>query len=74
MRDTTELRAKMLDIWNKVDANKMTAVEARIRIGLARTILDSLKVEIAAAHLKASILPAVPMTPNPTLTLRRRAA
>lgn len=58
INDTAALRNKILAIWTKVDKGTMPPAEARIHIGLARTVLDTLKVEIAAAHLKGNQLPA----------------
>lgn len=59
IKDTAEIRDKMLKIWRMVDEKKMSAAEARLHIGIARTILETLKVEIAAAHLNQAQLPPV---------------
>lgn len=37
MRDTSLLREKMLDIWAKFEAGKISPQEARTHVGLART-------------------------------------
>lgn len=67
INDTTDIRKKMMAIWSKVDKGEMSAQEARVHIGLARTILDTLKVEIAAAHLNMGTVPPVHLT-----TLQRK--
>lgn len=51
---TSDLRRRMLTLWDQFDKGKITAGEARVQIGFARTILETLKVEIAAAHLGAT--------------------
>ena len=40
---------------------RCTTSEARLHIGLARTILETLKVEIAAAHFSQGQIPSVPV-------------
>jgi len=65
MKDTAEIRAKMLHIWKLVEARQISTTEARLHISLARTILETLKVEIAAAHLAQSRIPSVGLTPLP---------
>lgn len=57
--DTADVRQKMLTLWQKVDQGKLSHAEARVHIGIARTVLDTLKVEIAAAHLQEANIPAV---------------
>lgn len=59
LTDTGDVRDKMLALWKKLDQGKITHTEARVHIGFARTVLDTLKVEIAAAHLQESSLPKV---------------
>lgn len=61
MKDTADVREKMLKLWKQVDENKIATPEARVHIGIARTILDTIKVEIAAAHLSQAQIPAVPL-------------
>lgn len=51
MHDTADIRAKMLQLWQQLDDGKITATQVRLHIGIARTILETLKVEMAAAHL-----------------------
>lgn len=60
-KDTAEIRKKMLQLWKLVDDKKITTSEARLHIGIARTILETLKVEIAAAHLNQANIPSVPI-------------
>lgn len=60
-KDTAEIRKKMLQLWKLVDEKKITTSEARLHIGIARTILETLKVEIAAAHLNQANIPSVPI-------------
>jgi hypothetical protein len=52
----------MLQIWKLVDERKISTAEARLHISLARTILETLKVEIAAAHLAQSQVPSLAVT------------
>jgi len=59
MRDTADIRAKILAVWKAVDEKKMTVTEARLHMGLARTILETLRVEIMAAHLTQSSIPTI---------------
>lgn len=59
MRDTTILRQKMLEMWDKFEAGEITGSDARTHIGFARTVLETLKVEIAAAHLSLAQVPPV---------------
>ena len=64
MQDTADIRAKMLQLWKLVDQNKISASEVRLHIGIARVILDTLKVEMTAAHLSQTHIPAVTITPK----------
>lgn len=59
MDDTHEIRKEMLDLWKQFKAGKLSATEARTHIGFARTVMETLKVEIAAAHLNVAHVPAV---------------
>jgi hypothetical protein len=61
VKDTRDIREKLLKIWRLVDDKKITTSEARLHIGLARAILETIKVEIAAAHLNSTDIPAVPV-------------
>jgi hypothetical protein len=49
----------MVELLRQVNEKKVSAAEARLKMGLARVILETLKVEIAAAHLAASRIPPV---------------
>ncbi len=51
MEDTLDVRKKMLAFWHKFEQGEMSAQVARTHIGFARTVMDTLKVEIAAGHL-----------------------
>ena len=62
MKDTADIRAKILAVWKAVDEKKMTVTEARLHMGLARTILETLRVEIMAAHLTQSQIPPITVT------------
>ena len=73
LRDTADIRAKLLNIWKLVEERKISPAEARLHIGLARSVLATLAVEISAAHLARLDIPAVslgrgpealPMTPR----------
>jgi hypothetical protein len=58
IRTTADIRAKLLKIWHQVDERSISAAEARLHISLARAVLETMKVEIAAAHLaQQSIAP-----------------
>jgi hypothetical protein len=59
LKDTADIRRKMLEVWRLVNDKKISTSEARLHIGLARVILETLKVEIAAAHLSRSDIPSV---------------
>lgn len=72
LRDTADIREKLLAIWKLVDEKKISVTEARLHIGLARAVLDTLKVEIASAHLAQANLPSVPIGKADVVTLRRR--
>jgi hypothetical protein len=54
----------MLELWMRVDAGKISAAEVRLHLGIARVILDTLKVEMMAAHLNQTHIPAVPVKPR----------
>lgn len=61
LKDTADIRIKLLGIWKQVDEKKISSSEARLHISLARAILDTLKVEMAAAHLAQEAIPSVPI-------------
>jgi hypothetical protein len=63
MESTADIRAKMLQLWKLVDENKISAAEVRLHIGIARVILDTLKVEMTAAHLSQASIPPVMVRP-----------
>ena len=70
LMDTGDVREKMMKLWAKLDQGKLTHAEARAHIGFARTILDTIKVEIAAAHLQDASVPAVPLVGRKMKTIR----
>lgn len=73
MKDTADIRAKLLLVWRLVDEKKITTQEARLHIGLARAIMDTLKVEIAAAHLTQQSIPPVTVSAEArAVTLRKQ--
>lgn len=59
IKDTADIRAKLLLIWRQIDERKISASEARLHISVARAILETLKVEMAAAHLTQAQIPPV---------------
>jgi hypothetical protein len=59
MKDTQQLRNKLLKLWAAFDNGDIDSAEARTHIGFARATLDTLKVEIAASHLSAAQIPPV---------------
>ena len=72
-RDTADIRAKLLNVWKLVEERKISPAEARLHIGLARSILATLAVEISAAHLARLDIPAIPLGRGPeTLPLTPR--
>ena len=71
IKDTTDIRAKLLEIWKQIDEKKISSSEARMHISVARAILDTLKVEMAAAHLARTDIPSVPIMPSIAVPLRR---
>jgi hypothetical protein len=62
IRDTGDIRAKLLMIWKQIDEKKISAGEARLHISMARAVLETLKVEMAAVHLARSHIPSVPIS------------
>jgi len=70
LMDTGNVREKMLALWKKLDQGKITHTEARVHIGFARTVLDTIKVEIAAAHLQDAELPKVPLASKRMKTIQ----
>lgn len=55
--NTSELRDKMLELWKRFEKGEVSAQVARTHIGFARTVIDTAKVEIAAAHVNHTIRP-----------------
>jgi hypothetical protein len=51
IKSTADIRAKLLEIWRQLDDKEISLSEARVHIAAARAVLDSIKVEIAMAHL-----------------------
>lgn len=73
IKTTADIRHKLLEIWKLVDAKKISASEARLHISLARAVLETLKVEITAAHLAQADIPSVSVGRAPvTLTVAPR--
>jgi len=64
MQNTADIRMKMLELWTLVNAGKISASEVRLHIGIARVILDTLKVEMTAAHVNQTKIPAVQIRPR----------
>ena len=62
LKDTADIRMKLLEIWQRIEKKEISAVEARLYIGAARAILDTFKVEMAAAHLSRQSIPSVPLS------------
>ncbi len=71
LKDTADIRTKLLDIWKQIDEKKISSSEARLHISVARAILDTLKVEMAAAHLAQQAIPSVPILSGGPVPLRR---
>ena len=70
LKDTADIRVKLLDIWKKIDNKKISASEARLHISVARAILDTLKVEMTAAHLAQQNFPSVPIISSKGISIR----
>lgn len=62
IKDTSDIRNLLLDTLKGVQKKEISATEARLVIGLSRAILDTLKVEMAAAHLAQANTPSVSLT------------
>jgi hypothetical protein len=61
LKDTADIRTKLLEVWKQIDEKKISSSEARLHISCARAILDTLKVEMAAVHLAQQSIPSVPI-------------
>jgi hypothetical protein len=74
LEDTTALREKLLRLWAQFEKGELSAQEARVHIGFARAIVETLKAEIAAAHIGAPLvtLGIANSRSRPPLTLARR--
>jgi hypothetical protein len=72
LKDTADIRAKLLEIWKLVDEHKISSSEARLHISLARAVLETMKVEIAFAHLTQSTIPSVPIGGRVPLRIREQ--
>ena len=73
MKDTGQLRARLLKLWAQFDKGEIDATEARTHIEFARATLDTIKVEIAASHLSAAQIPPVPLVEPINGTINGRA-
>lgn len=73
IKDTSDIRAKLLEIWKQIDEKKISSSEARLHISVARAILDTLKVEMMAAHLARTDIPSVPMMTGTGIPIGRRS-
>lgn len=71
IKNTADIRAKLLEVWKQIDDKTISSSEARLHISVARAILDTLKVEMAAAHLAQTQIPPVPIGRS-MLSLRDR--
>ena len=72
IKDTGDIRAKLLEVWRRIDDKTISASEARLHIATARAILDTLKVEMVAAHLVRSQIPPMSVTGGRTVPLREQ--
>ena len=73
IKDTGDIRIKLLEIWKRIEEKKISSSEARLHISVARAILDTLKVEMTAAHLAQQQIPSVSIIPS-ALSIRRKEA
>lgn len=71
IKDTAAIRAKLLTIWQQIDEKSITSSEARLHISVARAILDTLKVEMMAAHLAQSQIPPVSLGSSKAVAMLR---
>jgi hypothetical protein len=62
IKDTQDIRSRLLLLWKQIEEKKISSSEARLHISVARAILETLKVDMAAAHLSQTNIPAVPLT------------
>ena len=72
VKSTADIREKMLQIWKQIDEKKITAAEARLHMQAARVILETVRIEIMAAHLARTDIPPVSLiAPAITVTGRK---
>lgn len=50
-KSTSDLRNTLNQLYSDLQGNKVSNSSARARVQIAKTILDTLKIEIAAANL-----------------------
>jgi hypothetical protein len=62
IKDTQDIRSRLLLLWKQIEEKKISSSEARLHISVARAILETLKVDMAAAHLSQTNIPSVPLT------------
>lgn len=72
MDDTTALRDKLLKLWASFEKGELSATEARVHIGFARAVIESLKAEIAAAHLGGGTISALSVNRRTPLALTKQ--
>jgi hypothetical protein len=61
MKHTGHLKAKILELWTAFENGEISAVEGRVHIGMARTIIETVKVELAASRPNVIEVPTVPL-------------
>ena len=69
IRNTNDIRQRLLEVWRQVDDHEISASEARLHISLARAILETLKVEIMAAHLTQTNIPSITLAGHASLSV-----
>jgi hypothetical protein len=72
IKNTADIRAKLLEVWRQIDEKSISSSEARLHISVARAILDTLKVEMTAAHLAQQTIPSVPIGGRSPIALQPR--
>lgn len=72
IRTTADIRQKLLDVWKLVDNKQISAGEARLHISLARAVLETMKVEIAAAHLAQQSISPITLSAGAMLSVSPR--
>lgn len=56
-KDTSELRDSLNKLLSEVESGKVSNAAARTRVNISRAMLETLKVEIAAASLGTAFTP-----------------